>query len=405
MTTTNNFAEMSAKLIMLATSNDPLERERLQKEIAELANASSATEGNSVEAFLKFNEKDFKTMPKTFRKLFKTDGVLAHIRKRVRGNSVNYEIRCRRDGFNISAGGRTVEEAKERFIKKLHTIESNEENSMRLPTTFHLFAQYYVDTIRRRKVAPRTFANDMSRYKKHIFPHFGEIPLRSITPQHCQILLDKLLAEGKGKTVDEIYSFLNGFFKFAISHNLLRQNPLCSVYHEQHERTHGKALSMEEEAFLLATGKEPYRFCFAVALYTGMRPCEYKTLRREGNILICVNAKRKKKKVEYKRIPINPMLAPYLEDVEQIEMLSPKSLWNHLKPLLPNHKLYDLRTTFYTRCKQMSVDSAALKAIFGHSEGRLADAYTDLPDDYLIRESNKINYDLPPILPPNEREE
>lgn len=37
----------------------------------------------------------------------------------------------------------------------------------------------------------------------------------------------------------------------------------------------------------------------------------------------------------------------------------------------------------------------------GHLSGRLADAYTDLSDAFLMKEASKIDYDLPPILPPN----
>ena len=51
---------------------------------------------------------------------------------------------------------------------------------------------------------------------------------------------------------------------------------------------------------------------FAVGLYTGMRPNEYETARLEGDFIVAVNSKRKNGKVEYKKIPITPMLKPYL---------------------------------------------------------------------------------------------
>ena len=50
-----------------------------------------------------FSNKEILEMPQKFRKLFRTDGIRAHIRKRTRGKSVNYEVRCRMNGFNISA--------------------------------------------------------------------------------------------------------------------------------------------------------------------------------------------------------------------------------------------------------------------------------------------------------------
>lgn len=63
-----------------------------------------------------------------------------------------------------------------------------------------------------------------------------------------------------------------------------------------------------------------------------------------------------------------------------------------IKKILPNHKLYDLRTTFYTRCTECGVADVARDEFVGHSLGALENAYTDLSDDFLLREGNKLNY-------------
>lgn len=148
-------------------------------------------------------------------------------------------------------------------------------------------------------------------------------------------------------------------------------------------------------------------------LYAGLRPNEYKTLRREGNMLIAKKSKQKNGKKEYKRIPICPMLRPYISKTPI--MPSPKSLWTALKKLYPNYTLYDLRTTFNTRCVECHLDDNARKLMMGHSLGKLANAYTDVSDDFLMEEAAKISYPLPtnsqkdqeadsreqPVLPPN----
>ena len=106
--------ELVVKLIQLATTADAGEREKLVKELA-----GGHARDDVWEKFLKFTKKEISRMPQEFRKLFTINGLRAHIRKRVRGKSVNYEVRCRMQGIDVSAGGTSVEEAKDRFIEKL----------------------------------------------------------------------------------------------------------------------------------------------------------------------------------------------------------------------------------------------------------------------------------------------
>jgi hypothetical protein len=56
-----------------------------------------------------------------------------------------------------------------------------------------------------------------------------------------------------------------------------------------------------------------------------------------------------------------------------------------------NHKLYDLRTTFYTRCDEYGVAQPARDEFVGLSSGALTNAYRDLSDEYLLKEARKLN--------------
>jgi integrase len=126
-----------------------------------------------------------------------------------------------------------------------------------------------------------------------------------------------------------------------------------------------------------------------ILLYTGLRPNELKTAKIDGLFIVAQNSKRKNKKVVYKKIPIIDALKPYLS--ESLRFSQPYTLREHLKKVLPNHILYDLRTTFYTRCDEFGVTAIARDEFVGHSNGALTNAYRNLSDEYLIEQAKKLN--------------
>lgn len=362
-------------------SGDPEEKKKLLAELSE---------GVTWGKYLEFTQKEISSMPQKYRKMFRVGKLRAYMRERRRGGSINYEVRCRMDDINISAGGTTKEEARQRFIEKLNALEHGVKTT---PTKFGDFIEFYFENFRKRKVAANTYKTDYDRVKKHILPALGEMRLSAITPSVCQAFIDKF--SDRGKTAQELFSLLSQTFKCAIAHHLIQFSPLDTLIRPTHESVNGTALTREQEARLLSETPEKYREAFAIAIYTGLRPNEYETLRREGDMLIAKNSKRKNRKIEYKRIPVCPMLRPYIS--ESPSMPCPKTLWNAFKKLFPDHTLYDLRTTFNTRCVECHVDDNARKLMMGHSLGRLANAYTDVSDEFLRQEAEKLFYPFPKI--------
>ena len=57
-----------------------------------------------------------------------------------------------------------------------------------------------------------------------------------------------------------------------------------------------------------------------------------------------------------------------------------------------NFYFNDMRTTFYSRCKECGIADAARDEFIGHSLGALGNAYTDLSDEYLLNEGSKFKY-------------
>ena len=230
-------------------------------------NQDKASESNEV-GIVKFTKREISQMPTYFRKTFRTAGCNAHVLRRKSGkNSWNYMIRYRRDGYNIVVSSNNLEEAKRKFIEKLHAADElkrqqefakvtgapiiptpllkQQTEINGVPTTFDKFANYYFEKFHKRKVSASTYRVTMSNYKNHVFPHFGDMPLRQITAEKCQVLLDRLIAEDKPRTEENVHTMLNMLFKAAIKHGILQHNPIDMVFHTKHEREHGKALTKD----------------------------------------------------------------------------------------------------------------------------------------------------------------
>ena len=86
------------------------------------------------------------------------------------------------------------------------------------------------------------------------------------------------------------------------------------------------------------------------------------------------------------------MLKPYLDGVTELKFTRLEQIGNKFNAILPGHRLYDLRTTFYTRCMERGVADAAIKKFVGHTLGGFADTYADLSDEFLFMEGQKLLY-------------
>ena len=360
-------------------------------------NEPENSKSKAVSSLLHFTYKEIKNMATTFKKVFIANGLAAHVIKKESGkNSYCYEIRYRANGYCIITSSTNLQKAKEKFLAKTTPTEINKYyvgkiNKVEDCRTLKEFALFFFEKHRKEKVAAQTYKCDLNRINKYIFPAFGDMNIRQITPDKCQTLIEGIQAEGKGKTADEIYSLLSILFKGAIAYGIITKSPLAIVQIQKHVYQHGVALSKDEEKLLLTRLIEPdFKIAAAIALYTGLRPNELETAKINGDFIIAINSKRKNKKVEYKRIPIIDALRPYLKNGIPV-LPTPQLLRRRVSAALPNHKLYDLRTTFYTRCDEYGVSQPARDEFVGHSGGALTNAYRDLSDEYLLKEARKLN--------------
>lgn len=369
--------------------------EKIEELKAALDDKALDSQGTTENGFLKFNDKEIFQMPKTFRKQFRAQGCTAHVRKRTDGRyNCSYEIRYAKKPYNkhpISASGTTLEEAKARFIEKLNNYKIDEKQAaFVVPKSFNGFAMYWFDNFHKRKVSEKTYKKDLSFFTHYTKAAFGDVKLADVLPAKCQSFIDSFGT--KGRLAEAVRSILNQIFNSAVNHGIIKLNPLGMCYFAKHERKHGSALTIWEEKTLLEKyANTEYLTSFAVALYTGLRPNEYISVRTENDFIVAKNSKRKNGDAAYKKIPISPMLAPYLSD--SLKMFNDKSLTLRLKKVLPNHTLYDLRTTFQTRCTECGISEIAIGLFMGNSIGsELKKTYTDVSDEWLKREIEKLKY-------------
>lgn len=405
--------ELVSRLLTAGITQDNEEFAKISSELAaELRqqvyegerSGARPSEENEAVGFLKFTQEEISKMKKSFSKSFIQNGRIVHYRRRVRGkNSLSFEIRYRRDGYNISVSAPDLQTAKERFIEAVNRPQSDCGIALNVPTSFCDFSEYYLNKFYERKVCVKTFKTQMGRYNLYVKPYFGAVQIKRITPEACQNLIDGIAQTGKSKTAVEVQSILNGIFTCAVKHQIIKFNPLDIIVHTTHESKTGTVFTKAEEFRLLqATEGTPYNLMFAVILYTGLRPNEYKTARIERQFIVAVNSKRKNGKIEYKKIPIIPMLRPYLADVEELHFYGVNRISEKLHKFFPKHALKDLRKTFNTRCQECGVLDVARKLFMGHSLGKLDNTYTGVSDEFLLQEGEKLKYeyDVAPELPP-----
>jgi len=245
------------------------------------------------------------------------------------------------------------------------------------------------ENVRKEQVAEITMYKDLNRYKRYLKPFFKEKEIKKITPLECKELLESV--KNKGKTCDELYSLMNIIFKQAIMHNIIENNPLNTVLHIKHEKEHAKVRTQEEQDLLLNSNIEPkYKILIALLLYTGMRPNELQYAKIEGKFIVTRNSKRKNKKIEYKKIPIIKRLKPFLVNGIPEERKIEK-IREAIKSVLPDGKPYDLRKTFYTKCQELKLNDVARDLIVGHSLDTLEKTYTEVSDEFLLKEGKKLD--------------
>ncbi len=338
-------------------------------------------------------------MPKKISNSIRAGIVKAHYRKRENGR---FEIRCTINKIAISGSGRTLERAKENFIKNLNSADFEHGQLQTQKYTFFCeFAEQWFETVKKPTVKFTTYKSLFSTYNSQIKKYFEGKRLRSITPLQIQPLFNELDAQGRNRTSQLVKLLLSQIFQAAADERLIPSNPMNSVRVLKRETKKGEALSYEEERnFLQCIQSCRYKLSFFILLYAGMRRSELPTMRIKNNFILVQNAKKRiTQQTTFRRIPITPMLKPYLENAspEEIEFainVDSDVLTHNFKRFCPDHHLHELRHTYISHCLECGVPREVVSVWAGHAADRTmtSTVYTHFSDEFMLEQGQKVDY-------------
>lgn len=362
----------------------------------EKAPTLSREKRKSLSAQIKFTKSEVDKMSKTFKKEFIANGCVARIIKRPSGKTgVYYEIRYRRNGYNITVSNKNLQKAKEMFVLAAYNLPEpgqKANNKFKLSVIVNEWLEY-----KKGKIAERTWINYCSHAKKYLPQDLLNKSIKDIRT----VDLDRFMHtfDEQPRMYEEIRVLLNSVFKYARASGIIAHNPVELVPFKRAERKCRSALSDVQIKNFLERLKcpkyEAIRQCAYVLYFFGLRPCELdEEAHFENGFLICRNRKRKGGKIEYKKIPI-PKQAQGLIDFDKpiTFPLSYDRTADILREILGEGLTpYNLRHTFATKCTE-AVRPDVVEIWMGDSkESLVGRVYVHFTDEYMKEQMDKVRF-------------
>ena len=347
----------------------------------------------TLSATVKFTDEEIKGMSKSFKKEFIANGCVAHIIKRPSGKTgFYYEIRYRRNGYNITVSNKNLKTAKKMFVER--TMRLDEPVKIKVIT----FGQMTDEWLAYKK-GKVTFAT-WQGYKMHAEKYFTrEFLAKDIKSIRTAYLCDFMAQfDDKPRMYEEMRILLNSIFKYALLNAVISHNPVTLIPFKRAERKSRRGLTDGEIRAFLRNIQSP-RFDkvrqTAYALYFfGVRPCELEDeTRLENGFLVVRNRKRKNGKIEYKKIPVPKQAREYIDFDRPLTpgVCGGGYFTRIIAEALPEGlTAYNLRHTFATLC-QKYVRPDIVDIWMGDSSERLVGrVYTHFDDEFMKEQMDKV---------------
>lgn len=349
----------------------------------------------TLSAEIKFTKEEIDMMSKTFKKEFIANGCVAHIIKRPSGkNGFYYEIRYRRNGYDITVGNKDLSTAKKLFIEKtkhLDELQTSSHNKLKFGTIVEEWLEY-----KKGKVIKSTWV-DYKNLISRFIPE--ELKSKHIKDIHTNDIDKLLIFDNDPRMYEDVRSLYNQIFKYAIASGIITHNPITIIPFKRAERKTREPLSTKQiKEFFIRLQQpefESIRQIAYVLYFFGLRPCEIDNeLHFENGFLICRNRKRKNGKIEYKKIPIPSQAREYINfdlpikynfGYGKFTKILKKALGDNLTP-------YNLRHTFISICAEY-IRPDIVDVWSGDSPERLIQkVYIKFSDDFMIAQMNNVKF-------------
>ena len=356
----------------------------------------------SVSSMIIFTQKEISKMPKTFKKEFIANGLSAHVLKRKkRKNAISFEIRYRRNGYNIHVTASTIDAAKAKFISATlpENIEIYRKNTPTIKVMEKTIKSVGIEWLKskERKIDPRTLRDYQMNCETRIFPIIGDIPIAKIRTND----ITGIINNAQGRVIETLQTIFKGIMKYAMANGDITFNPMQAVTFQKVARKKRRALTQTEEKTFFERIDLPefahYKPFFLLQYYFGLRPWELRDTRFEGDFLIALNAKHEEDgELVYKKIPIPAQLKNRLNTTQNIVCTHRTDVLNRIfKRIMQDDEVtqYFLRHTFSSTCKRFVTKSEIVDLWMGDSPEKLVDrVYTHYSDEFMCEQMELVKF-------------
>lgn len=308
----------------------------------------------------------------------------------------------------------------------IKSLISKKEFEAQFSDSFEIYAENYLER-KKNSVSEDYYYHSLKLLKKHILHYIGYKPIRNITVDDCQYIMDNLKGSSSS-LINRVHQLLTGIFKRAVFEHKIDVNPCLLIEKpKSKQKNKRRALSDNERTALLqACEKYPEELrIFKVMYFTGARPSEVRRMQRknvfEENGKYFIKILGTKSESALRVVPIPKELFDDISGLKSNEYLVQsqngyqmnKQLYKRRSKRLKREmniclgaelyrneivddKLgdfvpYDIRHDYCTRLGEASVDIRIAQRLMGHSSITLTgDIYDHISDRVILKNADDI---------------